>query len=119
MIVSTILLIAFGFMRGFLLEADLQTTADNVFIIGFFYLLWYFCTYFLTNLINSVEDPSAKIRQSQYREITIATILFFVLFGYWHTILTGKEVNSGDIVLTTLLFALWYFISVEMANRFM
>ena len=51
------------------------------------------------------------MNQFQNIEIITSTITFLFLFGYIRPMILGGHIDSKNIVVTTLMFFLWYYLS--------
>lgn len=45
------------------------------------------------------------------QEIIIISLIFLVFYGYLRNFLLNNVINSTEIIITTVLFAIWYSLS--------
>ena len=111
---SILMVILLGYIRAKIL--NLEWT--DIFVPTFLYIIWYFLTKLSANLINKDDDVIRNINFSKYKtvEIIIATILFLFIFGYFRSMILDLPIDSMNIVTTTVLFFLWYFISTSIVD---
>lgn len=50
-------------------------------------------------------------------EIVVSTITFMFLFGYLRPMILGEHIDSTNIVVTTTIFFLWYYITSRFTER--
>jgi hypothetical protein len=50
-------------------------------------------------------------------EIAVSTITFMFLFGYIRPMILGEHIDSINVVITTLMFFLWYYITSKFTGR--
>lgn len=100
---GTILLIFATLVRDHLLNLK-----GDVFLPAFIFMMWYFVTKTTVNLINI--DRDADIIRESYKSIEIAasTILFMLLIMFIRPILLNEQIDSDDVVYTTILYLVWY-----------
>ena len=58
------------------------------------------------------------MRSYQNIEIVVSTITFMFLFGYFKPIIMNQSIDSYNIVVTTGLFFLWYYLTSYITNLY-
>lgn len=49
-------------------------------------------------------------------EIVVSTISFLFIFGFIRPMLLGEQIDSMNVVITTLMFFFWYFLTMKLTN---
>jgi hypothetical protein len=49
-------------------------------------------------------------------ELVVSTILFLFFFGYFRPMITNNKINSYDIIITSILFFIWYYLTLFILN---
>ena len=49
-------------------------------------------------------------------EGVVYTILFLILFGILHPIILEKQIVGKQVMVNTILFCVWYFVSKSVSN---
>lgn len=52
----------------------------------------------------------------QIIESTVSAITFLFFFGYFRQMILGEQINSLNIIFTTLLFFFWYSFTLYITN---
>lgn len=103
LIVGTFLLMLFTYGRNKFLDLEI-----DIFLPAILFMVWYFITKLTANIINKDNDVIRNYYQNT--EIVISTIIFMFLFMFIRPMLLNESINSDNVVLTTLLFFIWYYI---------
>lgn len=100
LIIGTLSLILMTYIRNKLLNFEIDT-----FLPALLFMIWYFSTTLTANLINKDGDVIRDNKQTT--GITISTILFMFLIMFIRPLMLNEDINSDNVVLTTLLLFLW------------